>query len=61
MVAQKFMILSKRNVRGSVLVNLPDTKQGFTVPKGKQRYMENELCNICNFLYLFVVFVFTTN
>ena len=39
MVAQKFKILlekEKRLVRGSALVNLSDTKQGFTVPREKQ-------------------------
>ena len=51
MVAQKFKILSKRTVCGFVLVNLSDTKQDFTVPRGKQRCMENGLCNICKFLY----------
>ena len=38
-----------------------DTKQGFTVPRGKQRCMEKGLCNMCKFLYVFIVFVFTTN
>ena len=61
MIAQKFKILSKRTVRGSALVALSDTKQGFTVPRGKQRCTENGLCNFCKFLYVFVVFVFTTN
>ena len=28
---------------------LSDTKQNFTVPRGKQRCMENGLCNICKF------------
>ena len=51
---------SKRTVPGSALVTFPDTKQGFTVPRGLQRCMENGLCNICNFLYVFIVFVFTT-
>ena len=36
----------KRTVRGSVLVALSDTKQGFTVPREKQRCMEKGLCNI---------------
>ena len=49
MVAQKFRILSKRTVRGSTLVTLSDTKQDFTVPRGKQRCMENGLYNICKF------------
>ena len=61
MVVQKFKILSKRTLRGSALVTLSNTKQGFTVPRGKQRCMENGLCNICNFLYVFNVFVFITN
>ena len=60
-VAQKFKILSTRTVRGSALVTLSDKKQGFTVPRGEQKYMENGLCNICEFLYVFIVFVFTTN
>ena len=54
-------ILSKRTVRGSALVTLSDTKQGLTVPRGKQRCMENGLCNICKILYVFFVFVFNTN
>ena len=49
MVAQKIKILSKRPVRGSALVTFSDTKQGFTVPIGKQRCTENGLCNICKF------------
>ena len=61
MVAQKIQILSKRTVRGSALVNLSDAKQGFTVPRGKQRCMEIALCNFCKFFYVFIVFVFTTN
>ena len=61
MVAQKLKILSKPTVGGSAQVTLSDTKQGFTVPRGKQRCMENDLCNICKFLYVFIVFVFTTN
>ena len=60
MVAQKFKILSKRTVRGSALFTISDTKQGFTVPRGKQRCMKNGQCNICIFLYLFIVIVFTT-
>ena len=62
MVAQNFKILlekEKRTVRGSALVTLFDTKHAFTVPRGKQRCMENGLCNNCKFLYVFVVFVFT--
>ena len=61
MVAQKFKILSKRTVRGSALVTLSDTKQGFTLPNGKQKCMEDGLCHICIFLYVFILFVFTTN
>ena len=57
----KIQDLVKTDSRGSALVTRSDTKQGFTVPRGKQRGMENGLCNICKFLYLFVVFVFTTN
>ena len=61
MVARKFKISSKRTVRGSALVILSDTKQGFTVPRGKQKCMENGLSNLCKFLYVFTVFVFTIN
>ena len=61
MVAQKFKILSKGTVRGSALVTPSDRKQSFAVPRRKQRCTENGLCNICKFLYLFIVFVFTTN
>ena len=35
--------------------------QGIIVPRRKQRCMENGLCNICKFLYAFIVFVCTTN
>ena len=49
MVAQKFKILSKRTVRGSALNNLSDTKQGFNMPRRKQKCMENGQCNICKF------------
>ena len=31
------------------------------MPKGKQRCTENRLCDICTFLYVFILFVFTTN
>ena len=50
MVAQKFEILSKGTVRGSALVTFSDTKQGFTLPRGKQRCMESGLSceKICN-------------
>ena len=61
-VAQKFKILlekEKRTVRGSALLTLSDTKQGFTVPRGKQGWLEKGLCNICKILYMFNVFVFT--
>ena len=64
MVAQNFQSLlekEKRTFRGSALVSLPDTKQGFNVPRGKQKCMANGLCNISKFLYVFSVFVFTTN
>ena len=50
MVAQNFKILlekEKRTVRGSVLVIISDTKQGFTVPRGKQKCMENGLRKTC--------------
>ena len=61
MVAQKLKILSKRTVRGSALVTPSDKKQGFTKPRGKKRCKENGLYNICKFLYVFIVFLFTTN
>ena len=48
-VARKFKILSKRTVRGSAIVTFSGTKQSFTVPRGKQRSMENGLCKICKF------------
>ena len=61
-VAHKFKIFSKRTFRGSALVTLSDTKQGLTVPRGKQRSMENELCNICKFctclLYLCLLLIY---
>ena len=63
MVAQNFKIWlekEKRTNRGSTLVTLSDTKQGFTVTRGKQTCMENGLCNIFKILYVFIVFVFTT-
>ena len=59
MVARKFKILSKLTLRGSALVTHFDTKQIFSVPRGKQRCTENGLCNICKFLFVFIVF--TTN
>ena len=64
MVAQKFNILlekERRTVRGSALVTIYDTKQGLTVPTGKQMFLKNGLFNICKFLYVFFVHVFTTN
>ena len=64
MVAQNVKILlekEKRTFRESALLTLSDSKQGFAVPKGKQRCMKNELCNIWELLYKFFVFVFTTN
>ena len=61
MVAQKFKILSKRTVCGFALVTFSDTKQSFNEPRGKLRCMEKWLCNICEILYVFFVFVFTTN
>ena len=57
MVVRKFKILlekEKRTVSGSALVTLSDTKQGFTLPRGKQRCMENGLCNICKFCTFFL-------
>ena len=49
MVAQKLKILlenEKQTVRGSARVTLFDRKQGFTVPRGKQKCMEARVCNI---------------
>ena len=43
----KIQDLSKRTVRGYALVTFSDTKQGFTVPRGKQSCMETGLCNVC--------------
>ena len=40
----KIQDLVKRTVCGSALVTLSDTKQGITVPIGKQGCMENGLC-----------------
>ena len=57
---EKLRTLSKRTVLECALVNLSDTKQGFTVPRGKQRCMEIGLCSIFIFLYKFIVFVYTT-
>ena len=61
MIARKFKTLSKRTTRRSALVTIFATKQDFTMPKGKQRCTENGLCNICKCLYVFIVFLFTTN
>ena len=55
----EFQDLVKTDI--SALVTFSDRKQGFTVPRGKQRCMESGLWNICNFLYVFFLFVFTTN
>ena len=33
-------------VRGSALVTLSDTKQGLTLPRGKQKCIEKGLCNL---------------
>ena len=61
MVARKFKCSSKRTVCGSALVTLSNTKQIFTVPRGKERCMETGLCNICNFfmclLYLSLLLI----
>ena len=60
-VDQKFEILSKQTVCGTVLVTFSDKKQSFTVPTGKQRCMETGLCNICKFctclLYLCLLLI----
>ena len=52
MVPQNFKILLEKETgtfRESSLDSLSDTKQSFTVPRGKQRCMEKGLCNICIF------------
>ena len=58
---QKFKILSKRTVCGCVPTTLSATKQGFIVPRGKQKCMENGLCSTCNFctclLYLCLLLI----
>ena len=49
MVAQKLKNLlekEKQTVRGSAVVTVSNTRQGFTVPRGKQKCMEAGLCNI---------------
>ena len=57
----KIQDLVKRTVCGSALVTLSDTKQGFTVPREKQRCMEKGLCNLCKFctclLYLCLLLI----
>ena len=40
---QDLLEKEKRTVRGSALVTLSDTKQGFTVPRGKQMCLETGL------------------
>ena len=45
----KFKILlekENRTIRGSALVTFSDTKQGFTVLRGKQKCLETGQCNI---------------
>ena len=53
----------KTTVRGSAVVTPSDTKQGFTVPRGKQSCIENGLGNIYlrKFRKCSLDFVFTTN
>ena len=58
MIAQKFKILSERTDCGSVLTTLSDTKQGFTVPRGKQRCTENGYAAFVNFLPVYCVCVY---
>ena len=50
----KIKIFSKRRVCEIALVTFSDTKQGFTVPRGKQRCTENGLCSICKFCTCFL-------
>ena len=57
----KIQDLVKTDSSYSALVTLSDAKQGFTVPRGKQRCMEIGLCNICKFctclLYLCLLLI----
>ena len=55
---QKIKILSKRTVCGSALITFSDTKQGFTAPRRKQRFMDNGLCNICKFVRVYCTCVY---
>ena len=51
---QKFKILlekEKRTNHGAGLVTLSGTKQRFTVPRGKEKFMENGLSNIFNYKF----------
>ena len=50
----KIQDLVKQTVCGTALVTFSDTKQGFTVQRGKQRCMETGLCNICKFCICFL-------
>ena len=43
---QDLLAKEKWTVRGSAIVTFSDTKQGFTVARGKQKCMETGLCNI---------------
>ena len=57
----KLKIMSKRTVPGSAVVSFSDTKQGSTVPRRKQRCMEIGQSNLCKYLYVFSLFVLSTN
>ena len=61
MVAQNIKSLSKRTVRGSALVNLSDTKQGFAVPERKAKVYGERAMQYLYILYVFIVIVFTIN
>ena len=40
------LVGEKRTIHGSALFTFSDTEQGFAVPKGKQRCLENGLCSL---------------
>ena len=59
LVAQNVKILlekEKRTVSGSALVTLSDTKQGYAVPRGRQRCLEYGQCNINNCIFCSCLF-----
>ena len=54
----KFKILSKRTVCGSALVTLSDTKQSFTVPRGKQSVWRVGYATFVNFVRVYCICVY---